>query len=677
MMKEKIAFISIDRIVNEVMANQLQQIFGSYYDIEKIILNMDEVINVEDCIIAVCSNNSIVEDARSRLSRDIPIIGAKRTINMKNVSELTGIESDTDVIVVSNNQAAAVETIEILTSIGINHINLIPYYEGCGLDVTDIAITPGGIHTLPQGIKKTFDLGIKIISMSSIIEIFSMLEMPIKLLNVIIDKSNRDIVMANHYNTEMNNYLHGIFEVIHDGVATFDENGNITLCSKNFSDLLSMEYIDVLSLNYREIFANSIIEELISENDNIYDEIVDFSSKRFVINKKVFLKNTKSKGFVLSLQDITMIQKLENKVRKKLLNKGFISKYSFDDVIGESEIIRSKVNIAKKMAKSDFSVLIQGNNGTGKEIFAQAIHNNSNRKSGPFIAVNLASLSDDLIESELFGYEEGAFTGALKGGKKGLFEMAHNGTIFIDEIGDISQRIQQRLLRVLQEKEILKIGGKSIIPIDTRIIAASNVDLYQSVKENKFRIDLYYRLNILQFQLPDLKDRLGDIELLTKYFFKSISSRKYISDEVLEIFHQYSWPGNIRELENLVYYFDSIVDNTEITVADLPEFFMRHISVHEDTSYDEIEDYFSNKNMFDDCMNILKVMDSYKNKKILLGRKTIKNILEKNEINLSLEQIRHRTDKLSEIGFVNIGKTKQGSSITNKGILFLSKYSNL
>lgn len=674
MLKGKIAFISIDKIVNNVMAEQLNEIFGAYYEIKKILLAENQKIDVDDCVLAVCSSISIVENVRARLTKNIPIIGSKRTLNMMNSSEINGIESDTAVIVVSNSEASAIETIKILTDIGFTHIDFIPYYTGCGKPITDIAITPGGVHTVPAGVKRIIDLGVKITSIATIIEIFSRLEMPIRMLDVVLEKNKQDIISANQYNSEMNSYLHGIFEVIHDGVAAFDKDGRLTLCSKNFSEMVGMNYIDVLSKNVQDIFENRTTRELVSKSENVYDEIIDCNSKRLLINKRGFLGSSRVKGFVISLQDITIIQNLENKVRKKISRKGFVSKYTFEDVIGESEIIKSNILVAKKMAESDFSVLIQGNNGTGKEIFAQAIHNNSKRKAGPFIAVNLASLSDDLIESELFGYEEGAFTGAMQGGKKGLFEMAHNGTIFIDEIGDVSQRIQQRLLRVLQEKEILKIGGNSIVPVDTRIIAASNVDLFQSVQEKKFRMDLYYRLNILQFKLPDLKERLDDIELLAKYFFKTIKSDKFLSRNVLHIFKQYTWPGNVRELENIVYYFDSIVENEEITEADLPEFFLTHISKTGQIYSDEISDYFTNERILKDCIDILHIMNQFKNRDLVLSRKTIKNILGKNQIELSMEQIRNRTEKLSKFGLIYIGKTKQGSRITAKGIEFISQY---
>uniref|UniRef100_UPI000E51BEB0 sigma-54 interaction domain-containing protein n=1 Tax=Clostridium sp. AM58-1XD TaxID=2292307 RepID=UPI000E51BEB0 len=239
--------------------------------------------------------------------------------------------------------------------------------------------------------------------------------------------------------------------------------------------------------------------------------------------------------------------------KRRQEEKGFRAKRNFVDIIGSSPATKQCISEAKIFAKSEANVMIYGETGVGKEIFAQSIHNRSFRKDGPFIAINCAAIPDNLLEAELFGYDEGAFTGGRKGGKKGLFELADGGTLFLDEIGDISPALQSRLLRVLQEREVMHIGGERMIPIDVRVIAATNRDLEHYTNE-EFRRDLLYRLNVLELKIPPLRERSSDAAELFEFYFKIKRgiSIYYVelTEGVREIMQLYSWPGNIRELQN-------------------------------------------------------------------------------------------------------------------------------
>jgi len=219
--------------------------------------------------------------------------------------------------------------------------------------------------------------------------------------------------------------------------------------------------------------------------------------------------------------------------------------------------MRELVERARKYARVDSTVLIRGETGTGKELFAQSIHNESARASFPFVAINCAAVPESLLESELFGYEEGAFTGARRGGKQGLFEQAHKGTIFLDEIGEMSITLQSRLLRVLEEREVMRVGGDRIIPIDVRVIAATHVNLLEAISSGGFREDLYYRLNKLALEVPPLRHRLADIPLFCTHFLDRYGKRhggqaKTLTPEAVGIFQSYSWPGNVRELQSII-----------------------------------------------------------------------------------------------------------------------------
>ena len=285
--------------------------------------------------------------------------------------------------------------------------------------------------------------------------------------------------------------------------------------------------------------------------------------------------DSKVVGAVSSFQDITKIQEIEWKFREDLSKKGLVAKYKFDNIIHESLSMCEVVQHAKIFSKFDTAtVLIQGETGTGKELFAQSIHNESPRSNMPFVAINCAALPENLLESELFGYEEGAFTGAKKGGKMGLFELAHTGTIFLDEIGDMPISLQTRLLRIIQEKEVMRIGGNKVIPIDVRIIASTNCNLLAAVEDKKFRSDLYYRLKVLTLYIPPLCERKDDILTLANTFISkySLELNKEINgleEDAKDLLLHLEYKGNVRELKGIIERAIVICNGSNITLEDL------------------------------------------------------------------------------------------------------------
>src|SRR5690625_1179420 len=269
---------------------------------------------------------------------------------------------------------------------------------------------------------------------------------------------------------------------------------------------------------------------------------------------------------MVALQDVTGIQEMESKIRKKIHLRGHIAKYRFNHIITRSELVKSTIDTAKSYSKVDSNVLIIGETGTGKEMYAQSIHNQSYRKNKPFVAINCAALPENLLESELFGYAEGAFTGAMKGGKQGIFELAHQGTLFLDEIGEVSAKLQSRLLRVLEEREVMRIGDDKVIPVHVRIIAATNKNLLKMVKDNLFREDLYYRLSVLDLYLPPLRAYKEDIPLLTNYFIEKFSTEWAIkiTDGAYKKLSEQNWDGNIRQLQNFCERWSVLCKNKTV-----------------------------------------------------------------------------------------------------------------
>jgi PAS domain S-box-containing protein len=364
-------------------------------------------------------------------------------------------------------------------------------------------------------------------------------------------------------NIDYQGLLEAVFLAAQDAISVVDEKGEHILVNPAYTRITGIEHDDIIGKN-----AHYDIEE---GEESVHMKVL--LTKKPVENTKLKLKpsgktvvaqaapiivNGEMKGSVAVLHEISTIKDLTDKLEeaeKKLRQLTY--KYKPEDIIGSSKAINEVRKLIEKAAKVPATVLLRGESGTGKELFANSIHAQSSRSHKNFVRVNCAALSDSLLESELFGYDEGSFTGALKGGKKGLFEEANKGTIFLDEISEISLNTQAKLLRVLQEKEIMRVGSNKNIPVDVRVIAATNADLSKAIKEGKFREDLFYRLSILPIYIPPLRDRKEDIPLLVKSFIAKFNDEYGrnivdISEEALRILQSHDWPGNVRELENTI-----------------------------------------------------------------------------------------------------------------------------
>ncbi|MCM3766990.1 sigma-54-dependent Fis family transcriptional regulator [Neobacillus niacini] len=342
----------------------------------------------------------------------------------------------------------------------------------------------------------------------------------------------------------------------HDGVIAVDRIGTIRLVNEHAKTILGVEG-GMKGRNITEFIPQSDMLRVLETGKVERGDLAAVGGRQIVINRTPVIVKGKIVGAVSNFKEITDIQKVELQLRKKLHQTGLEAKYRLNDIVGETSEIMEAKELASKFAETESTVLITGESGTGKELFAQGIHAASPRSLGPFVAVNCAVLPENLLESEMFGYEKGTFTGALKEGKPGLFELAHGGTLFLDEIGEIPMRIQALLLRVLQERTIRRVGGERIIPVDVRIITATNRNLEEEVEKKEFRSDLFYRLNILALELPPLRQRSADIPMLVDAFVNEFNEKRktkiiHVEKELIQLFQKYDWPGNIRELRNTI-----------------------------------------------------------------------------------------------------------------------------
>ncbi|MEK5441913.1 MULTISPECIES: sigma-54-dependent Fis family transcriptional regulator [unclassified Fredinandcohnia] len=361
---------------------------------------------------------------------------------------------------------------------------------------------------------------------------------------------------------EIQTMLEAIIQSSEEAISVVDEDGRGILINRAYTRITGLEKEQVIGKP-----ANADI----SEGESMHMQVlktrravrgarmkVGPHEKDVIVNVAPIIVDGKLKGSVGVIHDVSEISQLTSELnRARHIIRSLEAKYTFDDIIGSSEEMEFAIEQAKLGAKTPATVLLRGESGTGKELFAHAIHNESKRKFNKFVRVNCAAISESLLESELFGYEEGAFSGAKRGGKRGIFEEANNGSIFLDEIGEMSLNTQAKLLRVLQEREIVRVGGTKPIPIDVRIIAATNVNLEKGIGNGTFREDLYYRLNKIPIYIPSLRMRKQDIKPLAEHLLHKINQDygrtvEGLTEGAINYLYQYDWPGNVRELENVL-----------------------------------------------------------------------------------------------------------------------------
>ncbi|MGF7057970.1 sigma 54-interacting transcriptional regulator [Brassicibacter mesophilus] len=349
--------------------------------------------------------------------------------------------------------------------------------------------------------------------------------------------------------------LHAIINSVEDGIISVNKNFEIEIFNNYCEKVFNCKKEEVLGTDIRTLIGNSSSIVKLNGKENNYNDfqlsLENANNKQYITTENLIKDdNNKTLGAVLSIRDVKKVIEIANIISAK-------SEDAFKDIIGNSALIEKAKKISTLVAKNDSTILLRGESGTGKELFAKAIQNLSNRKNKSFVTLNCAALPDSLIESELFGYEKGSFTGALENGKEGLLKEADGGTLFLDEIGELSMPMQAKLLRAIQEKSIRRIGSKKEEKVDVRIIAATNKDLEKMINDNTFREDLYYRLNVIPIYIAPLRDRLEDIPLLITFFINTLNKKlnKKVEGAEMEFINnlmEYSWPGNVRELQNVI-----------------------------------------------------------------------------------------------------------------------------
>ncbi|EGT3911278.1 AAA family ATPase [Clostridioides difficile] len=648
----------------DFLENNLKLVFGDSININRYFINEindNDIIN--DDVILVMSVERLDKIINNILDKK-KVIVVRRTFREDKIYNLLSLPQGTNVLIVNDSDETTLETISLFYKIGVTNIRPIPYMNDNNYKNIKIAITPGVPEKVPSFISDIFDLGHRYIDISTFIEIINLLQIDSKEIQSNLVKYSEEIIsldtgIKDKYKELFLKIeeLDTILNLSKDGILFTSKDGEINTYNSKVKDILDINE-DIYGKYIEDIFVDSL-KVLLSEKE-ILDKVVVFNKKYINVNKKNIYNRDEKMGTYYSLQEITYIKKLEQNLTKKLREKGQIAKYTFKDIKTNSPKMFECIDLAKKVSKSDLSILIRGESGTGKELIAQSIHNNSNRKNQPFIAVNCAAVPENLLESQLFGYDKGTFTGGLKDGKQGLFELANNGTIFLDEIGDMPLELQTKLLRVLQEKQIMPVGSHNVINIDVRIISATNKNLEQMIDNSQFREDLYYRLNTIPINIPPLRERKEDILIIMEDL---INKKLVITPEAKKLIQNYMWKGNIRELQNVTSYLNIMCEDI-VLEKDLPP--NLRSSDNKNTS-------LKLKYSKNDILNILEILILNKESDVGIGRGLIlKALLDKN-LQITEGKIKKIFEYLKKEELIICSSGRYGSKITQKGEDFYNK----
>ena len=681
-MKKQVAVITRAKEIRNSMKDQIDIIFGELVETNIYSFEDKTIDKLKKSDLYVVSS-SAYEYLDEKFLKNKNLVIVDYTISKERKNFLKNFPKGTKAVFFNVSQKMCMEAIAMMYHLGVNNIEFIPAYPNMeNFPKNNLIITPAETKLLPKEAegRDIIDIGHRILDANTIIEIALKLEFEHILYYKKI-KEYLDTVATNDYSlnkilekaTQSESQLGILMGILDIAIIGVDKDNFICSCNEGAEKILNRKSINLIGNSACDILSCVPFGEVRETKQEIRSRLVTVNGEYVNLNITPVIKAENYMGAFAVLQRFKEEEQKQHELRRQLLNKGHKAKYTFDDILGESGAIKKIKEIAKKMAKTNSAVLITGESGTGKELFAHAVHNYSDRKDYPFVAVNCAAIPENLLESELFGYEEGAFTGAKKGGKIGLFEFAHMGTLFLDEIEGMSPALQIKLLRVIQEKEIMKIGGDKVINIDVRIIAATNEELRKLVKENKFRKDLYYRINTLPIMIPPLREREDDVYLLLEKFKTEIGADFKFTPKAKEAFKMYNWEGNIRELKNYVEFFN-FMGEEYINFEDMP------LAVKE--YYEENKKEISEKeesnilketagHRYKEYVFLLKKIKENQKAGLSSGRKILCSICEKNNISLTEQEIRGILKNLEKIDFIKVFKGRKGNIISEKGEEFL------
>ena len=567
-MKKNVAVISLDAYAGQFYAQQVQELFGDRIAVCSYSVRDGSVEHMpRKYDLYMVTTDAF--DSLGDMHRYVPIDGEMMeihvTLRWDVVHRLQALPAGKKVLFVNLSDKMCREAVTRLNQLGVNQLDFDLYHPGApepDMSQYDFVITPQETRYVPAGAREIIDIGQRVCDSSTMIEAALRLGFEELLETPEFEQYQRDVA-ANTYSFDrvfarglrLESQFEILMEILDEGIVGVNERGEVFASNHKLEEITGIPGARALQRPAAEVYPFVPFARCLAERAPQPAQVVSANGVNMNVAVAPVLRGGACIGAFATVQRFSDAENRQNELRSQLLHKGYRAKYTFDDVVGQSPAIRRCITILKKMSLTQLPVLLIGETGTGKELFAHAVHNASPRANGPFVAINCAAMPENLLESELFGYEEGAFTGARKGGKPGLFEFAHKGTLFLDEVEGMSTALQCKLLRVLQEREIMRVGGNRIVSVDVRIVAATNENLDKMVEEGTFRRDLYYRLNTLPVLIPPLREREGDLLLLIDHFRKGIGASFTLSPELERLLLTHQWRGNIRELRNVGEYF--------------------------------------------------------------------------------------------------------------------------
>ena len=685
--KKRIAIVTLDHAASLFYESQIKKLFGELVSTSTFSALDGSVKYLNDADIYVVTTdafNSIL-DYQKYIPSNIPKVEIAVNFTKESINTLLRVPSGSDALFVNLSEKMVREAITRLSQLGVNHINFLPYYPGAvSVKPCELAVTVGESRYVPEYVKTVIDLGHRVLDTTTIVEIALRLK-----LDYLLERDNfkeyfSSIASSNYSfdqifdrSLQMESQFEILMEIIDDGIIGVNDRDVVFACNSKAVEISGTTKDQSIDRQADLYYPFIPFTECRLTRKKIINRLVKFKGVDINVSVAPVLRSNEYLGAFATIQKFTEEESKQQSFRIQLLNKGHKSKYTFDDIIGESPAIHKACIIARKMASNNSGILITGESGTGKELFAHAIHNESKRREFPFIAINCAAMPDNLLESELFGYEEGSFTGAKRGGKLGLFEFAHKGTIFLDEVEGMSPALQIKLLRVIQEREIMRVGGDKIISVDVRIIAASNETLEELVTSGTFRSDLYYRLNTLPILIPPLRERGEDIMVLFDHIKNELGGSFKLTSQVKNAFMSHYWRGNVRELHNYVEYL-TYLGKEYIDYEDLPTSFHNGLSKAKSKKDEKLnlevnllKQLAGNK--LDDYIFVLDLLHNAFIKQTPMGRLTISECALNKGCYLTQQEVRSILNDLNNLGLIKISQGRGGSKINERGIKVINE----
>lgn len=686
---KRIAVVAMEKQYAKYLRDNLALYLSNYAEFYYYSLSEIEKMDFIEEEFVVISTFTIFQGVKHKMTTQSELIVVNVTLSREKIKPLYELPMGTRALLVNFDYRTCVQAITNLYGAGLHNLELVPYFGEDDYDHTiHLAITPNEVRLVPERIKKIIDIGESVIDFSCLYHIAERLGVS----DVFAAKegirakkigyfSNFGMERLLGENESLTERVDTLIKLMKQGIILADIVGNIYTCNEKAQRLLQNRSELLVGFNISELLPEIKIQSYQKQKKEPRDELICINGMNLIISVVQIIVEEEIRGSIITLDNFEEVEEKQHGIRTRMSSSGHKARYSFSDIIGDSHEIIKTIQIARRMAKSDSSVMIIGESGTGKEIFAQSIHNESLRSHYNFVAVNCAAIPENLLESEMFGYAEGAFTGAKRGGTVGYFELAHKGTIFLDEIGEMPLNLQSKLLRVIEERQITKVGSNKQFYVDVRIICATNKNLFGLVEKGEFREDLYYRLNVLPLRLPSLKERKSDIYPILLHFMKQVGIPLSFTEEAKEALIYYGWRGNIRELRNAVEFLCNL-GKEKIELKDL--IFLRETQTVRRSSLmqeeklgnevgGEIAEYeksyilrFGNKIPL--MRFVLEELIKAKGDKEFLSRNKLYRKATERGLSFTEGEIRGMIRSLSEAGFLDSRSGRRGTSILDRGI---------